>query len=165
MSADGRARRREECPAVVWLAHHRHMSRGGTTSRNCDPFSTVFGIGRGATAILPSGHPVRMDPDRWDEVMDARRGSGAHQDERAPLPPGVSELERYIWEHVDHPDFRAVADLPHKDWALISCSHSGEVGDDFLAPLAEAGQLCARYGVELVPREVYTASRKAKKRQ
>jgi hypothetical protein len=124
-----------------------------TTSRD-RRFAAVFGIGRGATATLPNGHPARMDFEHWDDVMDARRGSGTQPGERAPLPPGASELERYVWEHSEHPGFRAVADLPHKDWALISCKHPGEMVDEVLAPFTEALPVLARYGVELIPREV-----------
>jgi len=86
-------------------------------------------------------------------MLDARRGVGQSRREHAPLPPEASEVERYISEHSTHPGFRAIAEVPQPDTALIRCKHIGEPGQDFLTPIAEARELCARYGVELIPRD------------
>ena len=94
-----------------------------------------------------------MDSRQWDEMLNARRGVDKGQGERAPLPPDASEVERYVWEHSTHPGFRAIAEVPQPDTALIRCKHIGEPGHDFHTPLTEAKELCARYGVELIPRD------------
>ena len=83
---------------------------------------------------------MQMDSGEWDEMLNARRGAGQRQRERAPLPPDASEVERYV----------------------IRCKHIGEAGRDFLTPIAEAQELCARYGAELIPREKWAPGRRAK---
>lgn len=103
-----------------------------------------------------------MDFDQWNEMLDARRGAGKSQGERAPLAPGASEVERYVCEHSKHPGFRAIAEVPHPDMALIRCKHIGEVGRDFRTPIAEARELCARYGVELIPRDKWAPGRRTR---
>jgi hypothetical protein len=96
-----------------------------------------------------------MDPREWQAMLAARRGAGVgeSQAKRAPLPPDATEVERYVCEHSSHPGFRAIAGVPQADTALIRCKHIGEPGNDFLAPIAEARELCAHYGVELIPRD------------
>jgi hypothetical protein len=105
---------------------------------------------------------MQMDSGEWDEMLNARRGAGQRQRERAPLPPDASEVERYVCEHSTHPGFRAIAEVPQPDMALIRCKHIGEAGRDFLTPIAEAQELCARYGAELIPREKWGPGRRAK---
>jgi hypothetical protein len=129
-------------------------------SRNRDPFASVLGMGRGVMARLPSGRSAQLD-SRWDETLDARCGPSG----RAPLPPNAGKLETYAWDHAGHPGLRAVSDTPHPGWVLISCSHTNEVGEDVLTPIADARHVLARYGVELVPRKVPDASRRAKRTQ
>jgi hypothetical protein len=105
---------------------------------------------------------MQMDSGRWDDMLDARRGAGTSQSERAPLPPDASEVERYVCEHSTHPGFRAIADVPQPDMALIRCKHIGEAGHDFLTPIAEARELCARYGVKLIPRKTWAPGPRTK---
>jgi len=101
-----------------------------------------------------------MDSRQWEEMLNARRGAGKSQSERAPLPPDASELERYVCEHSTHPGFRAIAEVPQPDLALIRCKHIGELGQDLVAPIAEARELCARYGVDLIPRDKWAPGRR-----
>jgi hypothetical protein len=96
---------------------------------------------------------MTMDSRQWNEMLDARRGAGKSQRERAPLPPDASEVERYVCEHSGHPGFRAIIGVPQPDMALIRCKHIGEVGQDVLTSVAEARELGVRYGVELIPRD------------
>lgn len=102
-----------------------------------------------------------MDSDQWREMLDARRSdAGKTGRERAPLPPDASEVERYVCEHSTHPGFRAIADVPQPDMALLRCKHIGEVGTDFPTPIAEARELGARYGFELIPRDRWAPGRR-----
>jgi hypothetical protein len=105
---------------------------------------------------------MQMDSRQWDQMLDARRGGGGGGGEGAPLAPDASEVERYVCEHAAHPGFRAIAEVPQADMALIRCKHIGEAGRDFLTPIAEAQELCARYGVELIPRDKWAPGRRAK---
>jgi hypothetical protein len=102
-----------------------------------------------------------MDSRQWDEMLNARRGAGKSQSARAPLPPDASEVERYVDEHSTHPGFRAIAEV-QPDMALIRCKHIGEAGRDFLTPIADARELCARYGVELSPRDRWAPGQRTK---
>jgi hypothetical protein len=101
---------------------------------------------------------MRMDSPQWKEMLDARRGAGENRSEHAPLPPDASEVERYVCEHSTHPGFRAIAGV-QPDMALIRCKHIGQAGRDFLTPVAEARELCTRYGVELTPRHKWAPGR------
>ena len=103
-----------------------------------------------------------MDFREWQEMLDARRGTGKNEHESVPPPPDASDVERYVCEHSTHPGFRAIAGAPQPDMALIRCKHIGEAGRDFLTPIAEAQELCARYGAELIPREKWAPGRRAK---
>jgi hypothetical protein len=102
---------------------------------------------------------MEMDSRQWEAMLAARRGAGDDQSERAPLPADASEVERYVSEHSQHPGFRAIAEVPEPDMALIRCKHIGEAGRDFRTPIAEARELCARYGVELIPRGKWAPGR------
>jgi hypothetical protein len=99
-----------------------------------------------------------VDLDEWQEMLAARRGAG--QSVRGPLPPDASEVERYVSEHATHPGFRVIADVPQPGMALIRCKHIGEAGRDFPTPLAEARELCARYGVKLIARDQWAPGRR-----
>jgi hypothetical protein len=114
-----------------------------------DRFAAVLGVKRGLSRVQMHAH--------WDDTVDARRDRSG----RAPLPPGASELEHYIHQHCQHRRFSAVVDTPSKDFALVVCSHSDEVGHHFLADLAETRRLCERYKVALVSREAHAARRRA----
>jgi hypothetical protein len=103
-----------------------------------------------------------MDFREWQEMLDARRGGGESRHERAPLPHDASEMERYVCEHATHPGFRAVAGVPQADMALIRCKHIGEPGQDFLVLIAEAREVCARYGVELIARDRWAPGQTSK---
>jgi hypothetical protein len=96
---------------------------------------------------------MAMDSREWQEMLNARRGTGATPGERAPLSPDASEVERFVCEHSTHPGFRAIAEVPQPDMALIRCKHIGEVGRNFHTPIGEARELCARYGAKLIPRD------------
>ncbi|HWF50011.1 MAG TPA: hypothetical protein VG294_05125 [Solirubrobacteraceae bacterium] len=102
-----------------------------------------------------------MDSREWQEMLDARRSGGERGHERGPLPPGASQLERYVFEHSTHPGFRAIAGVT-PEMALIRCKHIGEPGQDFRAPIAEAREVCARYGVELIVRERWAPGQRIK---
>ena len=114
---------------------------------------------RDPTATGQTGHAMRMDPGEWAEMLNARLGAHGSQGERAPLGPDASEVERYVWEHSRHPGFRVIADVPQPGMALIRCKHIGEAGRDFPTPIAEATELCARYGVELIARDKWAPGR------
>jgi hypothetical protein len=101
-----------------------------------------------------------MDSRRMEEMLNARRGAGKSQRERAPVPPDAPEVERYVREHSTHPGFRAIAEVPKPDMALIRCKHIGELGQDFVTPIAQARELCARYGAELIPRDKWAPGRR-----
>jgi hypothetical protein len=101
-----------------------------------------------------------MDFREWQEMLDARRGAGMSQRVRAPLPPDASEVERFVCEHSTHPGFRAIAEVPRPDMALLRCKHIGELGHDFRIPIAEARELCARYGVKLIARDKWVPGRR-----
>jgi len=103
-----------------------------------------------------------MDSREWQEMLDARRGAGKSEHERAPLPADASEVERYVCEHSTHPGFRAIAEVPQPDMALIRCKHIGEPGRDFVTPIEEAKELCARYGVEVIARDRWAPGRRTK---
>jgi hypothetical protein len=151
---------------------------GGVTARAAvTAVAVAWGLagcrtGGGSGSAVPASrsppsdrHAVRMDFREWQEMLDARRGgaraggaqagAGTNERGRVPLPPDASELERYVCEHSTHPGFRAIAEVPQPDMALIRCKHIGEPGRDFPTPIAEARELCARYGVELISRNTW----------